>query len=401
LPTASEKTIGAGNHHHQVLKDKRIKPRNMTMPIEEEKPASGETPQVTDDTTNGTPLEGEQVGVVTFAEQPFVDLLPSNNELRQRRPSNIKKDEDDENAERIRRRRRSTILYQNPEDIDDPQHPRPSKLNRQSMATMPDSIRLATSQKHVMRAILAVLVCVFVDAINLQCAAPNYPLMVTIGGHPDSFPNTDPFDFAAAQYMLYTAAKFGAFISNLTAGTMSDRYGRRRMLMIDLAGSVIFTLAKYFARNSYWMFVAMTFVNGLFASSASVALGYMADIFVNDRAKADMYMNNVVAIALVGRSLGGLFTVMFPDDLFLPLIPATALTFLGLLVAFKFVLEPRGVRDDEAKEKKGTSHGDEKAEQDPPETMDNKTLFNIIFGALMDNAGSAGIIRKCYFCALR
>jgi hypothetical protein len=384
--------------------------------VDEETP-----PQPTTTTTTTTTVDEKDVStsfskdsdeeVGAEQQEHAGDPSSSNGHGLRRRYSSKKTEQavDFDSAEMRQRRRRSTLLFQNPTTMammlsnelsvagstaGFPKR-RSSQFSHRPSRTlvMTDSIRLATSQKYAMRAVYAVLVCVFADAINLQCTAPNYPLMVTIGGHPDSFPNTTPFDFSSAQYMIYTAANSGAFISNLAAGWLSDRYGRRRIMLIDLAGSVVFTIGKYFASDSYWFFCGMTFANGLFASTGSVAVGYMADIFVNDRAKADAYMNHVIAIAVIGRALGGLLTVMFPDHLFQPLIPATVITFLGVLVAYYLVLEPKGVR----KALMGGETDDcEKTDKDAdlPKTMDYKALFNIIFGALVDNGGSYGIIRK-------
>jgi hypothetical protein len=41
------------------------------------------------------------------------------------------------------------------------------------------------------RAVCVMLFYVLADAMNVQCAAPNYPLMVLPGAHPDSFPDTE------------------------------------------------------------------------------------------------------------------------------------------------------------------------------------------------------------------
>jgi hypothetical protein len=277
---------------------------------------------------------------------------------------------------------------------------------RRTVGSLSPHLQLAISQKHLNWAVMATLFCVFTDSMNLQCTAPNYPLMVRPNGHPDSFPNTDPFGDAASQYMISGASKGAAFIANLSAGYLSDHLGRWRVILTNLLCSVVLTIAKYFARKSFWAFTAVTFANGLFGSTVGVSLGYMTDVYSKDRKKADAHLSSVIAIAVVGRSLGGLMTVVVPQGLFLPWLPTAFITFCGFLVGYKYVLEPSGMREafgwdndvNDSGENTMERMEDKKNESnDLPDEIDRKTLYNVIIGAVADNAGSLGLIREyCY-----
>ena len=75
----------------------------------------------------------------------------------------------------------------------------------------------------------------------------------------------------------------------------------------------------------------------------------MCILYHGDRAKVDAHIGYVMAAMVLGRGLGGLFTLFFPENLFLPLIPASSLNVVALVIAHKFVLEPdsNGVQDEE------------------------------------------------------
>lgn len=228
--------------------------------------------------------------------------------------------------------------------------------------------------------------CVFVDAINLQCVTPNHPLMVTPEVHPESFPNTKPFGINAAMYMIQGLALVGLVISSFLFGYLSDKIGPRPAFLVLMLGSAVLSLAKYFARHSYWLFVAVSFVNGLFGGAIAVANGYVFLVFCDDRTRADVLFGRIIAVAVIGRSIGGLLTVLFPEHLFLPLIPAAILSLFAFFVAYKFVLEPKHIQHD------APNQTEEEDSDAVPDEIHMGTLLNIIFGALLDNIGSLGIV---------
>ena len=109
---------------------------------------------------------------------------------------------------------------------------------------------------------------------------------------------------------------------------------------------------------------------------------------------------------------------MFPSDLFLPLIPAAAISFSAFIVVYLYVSEPMfdDVIDSQqseielATEKIDASEnedevvlqfdelkkfGDEKPDQlDAPQQLDWLLFTNIVVGTLVDITGSLGIARE-------
>lgn len=92
---------------------------------------------------------------------------------------------------------------------------------------------------------------------------PNYPFMVTPGNHKDSFPDTEPVGFSAATYCVPLSGLLGVAIVSAFIGSLSDKWGRRPLLLICVGGSVVATIGKYIARQTFWGFCAGNFENGL------------------------------------------------------------------------------------------------------------------------------------------
>lgn len=91
-------------------------------------------------------------------------------------------------------------------------------------------------------AALATLIAVFADGLNLMCCAPNYPMMVTVDLHPDSFPSV-PFDTSTSLYLLVGAVQIGLVVSNFLFGSyIAKELGSRTSLIILMLGSVMMTV---------------------------------------------------------------------------------------------------------------------------------------------------------------
>lgn len=118
-------------------------------------------------------------------------------------------------------------------------------------------------------------------------------------------------------------------------GMMSDRYGRRPILLVSLGGLAIDFLFMALAPSLMWLFVGRV-INGLTAASFSTANAYVADVTPPEkRAKAYGWMGSAFSFGfLVGPALGGFLGDI---DLRLPFFVAAALTTVNWLYGF-FVL---------------------------------------------------------------
>lgn len=81
---------------------------------------------------------------------------------------------------------------------------------------------------------------------------PNFAIMCAPDAHPESFPNTEPFGFNSATYFLPMCTLIGVAIASTLIGKLSDKYGRKILLLIlgwiSAAGSIV----KYFTKDTFW-----------------------------------------------------------------------------------------------------------------------------------------------------
>jgi DHA1 family tetracycline resistance protein-like MFS transporter len=144
-------------------------------------------------------------------------------------------------------------------------------------------------------------------------------------------------DFAAASLTnVLFASVWGVmqFFCGPVLGLLSDRIGRRPVLLISLFGLAVDFLFMALAPSLSWLFVGRV-INGMTAASFSTAGAYVADVTPPDqRAKTFGWMGSAFSFGfIVGPALGGLLA---QQSLRLPFFVAAGLTAVnwlyGLLV---------------------------------------------------------------------
>ncbi|WP_117593524.1 MFS transporter [Haloprofundus halophilus] len=219
-------------------------------------------------------------------------------------------------------------------------------------ATATDAVR------NPRRALAIVVAVVFVDLLGFGVVIPILPFYVRSFGVSDVF-----IGLLAASYSLLQFG-FAPFL-----GRLSDRRGRRPVIMLSLAGSAvawtIFGLAAEFsAAFGLTAGVAVLFVSrmlaGAMGGNIAAAQAYVADITPADRrAEALGLVGASFALGFVfGPAIGGLFAsdavVAVARDVFPAFVPATpfslpsfaaaGLSLLSLGFAALFLEEPARTR---------------------------------------------------------
>jgi len=142
---------------------------------------------------------------------------------------------------------------------------------------------------------------------------------------------------AASEWNLFFGATWGAmqFVFGPILGMLSDRVGRRPVLLISFFGLAVDFLFMAFAPTLWWLYVGRV-LNGMTASSFSTAGAYIADISPPERrAKTFGMLTSAFSFGfIIGPTLGGL---LGQHDLRLPFIAAAGLTGLNFLYGL-FVL---------------------------------------------------------------
>lgn len=253
--------------------------------------------------------------------------------------------------------------------------------------------QLLTDRRVFSMSIHAIRLAVFADTLNSMITWPNYALMALPGSHPDSFPSTAPFDFSAATYFIPLTGLLGMAIAGVFAGKISDKIGRKPVVLFCLAGSMFGSALKWFLRHGFWPFCIANLVNGLLSGALPVALAYSSDLFSSEREKSKNF-TAIVGLYVVGQSTGGIFAILMQNHgLFAPLWAGVAILAVALVFNIRYLIEPGRIKIP------GTI-GDEENDNDDliaerPEKINRKAMANILIGAFTDIAGSKALFPLC------
>lgn len=116
-----------------------------------------------------------------------------------------------------------------------------------------------------------ILFTVFVDILGIGVVIPVLPFYVQSFAHNE---------FVVS--LLFAVFSFFAFLSSPLLGSISDKVGRRPVLLLSIASSAIGWFIFAFAPNLFWLFVGRI-IDGASAGNISTAQSYLADIATNDK----------------------------------------------------------------------------------------------------------------------
>jgi len=227
---------------------------------------------------------------------------------------------------------------------------------------------------------------------------PNYPIMVTPNATPDSFKSTAPFDFNSATYFIPLTALLGLAITSLFAGTLSDKVGRRPMLLVTTFGGALGAAIKWCFRKSFWAFCGANFFTGLISSNLPVAMAYVSDVCPSKTQK-DKELSILTACFIFAQSAGGIVSIfMQSTGLFDALWVGCGMLLLSGLFLYLFLIEPKreyaltiAAQLKDKKDDGDASSSSVVVVVDAPDKIDRRSMINIIAGAVADQFGSTGL----------
>ncbi len=175
-----------------------------------------------------------------------------------------------------------------------------------------------------------VLVCIFIDMLGVGLIVPVMPILVGefVSGADEQ-----------ARWFGYLASVFGLlqFIFMPMLGAISDRVGRRPVLLYSMAGMCLNFLMTAWAPTLGFLFLGRV-IGGMSSASMSVASAYAADISTHEnRAKTFGKVGAAFGLGFIcGPMLGGL---LGSHSLHLPFYVAAALSFGNFIYGYLFVTE--------------------------------------------------------------
>lgn len=149
--------------------------------------------------------------------------------------------------------------------------------------------------------------------------------------------------------LMFTAYSAGGFAGELFWGPLSDRIGRRPVLLVTTLGSLVGYLGLAFAPG-IWAAVAVRAFAGFFAGNVSVIQGYIVDATPPERLASRIgLVGSTYGVGfVVGPALGGLMArpELGPAGFHPPLLLSAAMCLVaavGLVLFVKDVRKPSGV----------------------------------------------------------
>jgi DHA1 family tetracycline resistance protein-like MFS transporter len=197
------------------------------------------------------------------------------------------------------------------------------------MATNPEVTPALPKRGPRKAAVLFIFATALMDVISLGIMIPVLPNLVK------QFAGGDTA--LAAQYTMAFALTWGLmqFFFGPIVGMLSDRFGRRPVLLISIFGLGVDYMFMALAPTLNWLFVGRV-INGITSASFSTANAYVADVTApQDRAKAFGMLGAAFGVGfLVGPAIGG---ALGNINLRLPFWVAAGLALCNWLYGF-FVL---------------------------------------------------------------
>jgi MFS transporter, DHA1 family, tetracycline resistance protein len=195
------------------------------------------------------------------------------------------------------------------------------------MSQAPDtSFAPPTVSRH---AVTFVLITVFLDMVGFGLIMPVLPSLIEEVGH---------MDLADAAYIggwMFAAFSIAQFAFSPLMGNLSDRFGRRPLLLLAIFGLGVDYLFSALAPTLFWLFIGRI-IAGVCGSSYVIANAYIADVTApEDRAKAFGMIGAAFGVGFVlGPAIGGLLGELGPR---VPFFVAAAISVLNFIYGW-FVL---------------------------------------------------------------
>ena len=196
-----------------------------------------------------------------------------------------------------------------------------------SSTSAPDDASVSDDASVPTKTLATVWLTLFLDLMGFGMIIPVLPYYASeYGASP------------AVVALLSTSFSAAQFVMSPILGRVSDRVGRRPVMLISIAGSLCAMLVLGFAQ-SLWMIFLARVVSGMANANLSTAHAYVADrVPAKQRARYMGIMGAAIGLGFIfGPAIGGLLST--PGRPSLPFLVAAGLAGVNWLMAFFFLPE--------------------------------------------------------------
>ncbi len=191
------------------------------------------------------------------------------------------------------------------------------------------------------RQLILIFIFVFLDLLGYSLILPLLPFYAS--------------DFGATLALvglLGTVNGLGQLIAAPIIGRLSDRYGRRPLLIVSIAGTIIGFLMLGFAK-SLWMIFLSRAVDGLLGGNTALARAYITDVTEpKERAKSLGLIGAAFGLGfIIGPVMGG---VLSQFGLNIPALVGAGLSILSLIAVVVWL--PESLPPEDRQERKRNPH---------------------------------------------
>jgi DHA1 family tetracycline resistance protein-like MFS transporter len=178
-------------------------------------------------------------------------------------------------------------------------------------------------------AMLFIFITIVIDATGLGIILPTLPDLIA---ETSNVKLGESKMYAGYIAMVYAVMQF---VFAPIIGGLSDRYGRRPVLLMSLFGLAIDYVIMFYAPSLFWLVIGRCF-SGMFGASYSTATAYIADISTKEtRTKNFGMVGAAFGVGfIIGPAIGG---VLGDVGLRVPFLFAAGLSFLNFIYGI-FVL---------------------------------------------------------------